>query len=497
LSRIGSQLFAPLEKPLILGLDIGSSSIRAALYDGNAVPVPRTSAKIERVIELTSEGGAFLDADEEFTRVAAVVDRVLERSTKLKAETEYVASCAFWHSLVGVDANGKPTTKVLTWADTRSRDYSGRLKKKFNERVVHDRTGAHFHSSYLPAKLSWLRTEFPDVWQRTTQWLSLSDYIALKLFGTPTTSVSMASGTGLFEIRKCEWDSELLKFLKIQPASLPVIASDGETFRLNRKYAKRWPHLANAKWFQAIADGAADNIGAGCTTKSRAALMVGTSAAMRVAYTGEPPKQIPDGLWCYRIDRKRVIVGGALNDGGNLYQYIKDKFRLGTNTDELIRLRDTSNDDLIVLPFFFGERSTGYNEDARGAIIGLKPTDDGVDILRAAMEGVAFRLAEIYERLKKVASISEIVASGGALSASPVWTQIIADFLGRDLVMNTIAESSSRGAVLLVLESIGKINEIEISSTAKEITVTASKRKFDLYQNARKRRSDFHQQLLG
>jgi gluconokinase len=177
---------------------------------------------------------------------------------------------------------------------------------------------------------------------------------------------------------------------------------------------------------------------------------------MRVAYSGEPPCPIPDGLWCYRIDRERVIVGGALSDGGNLYARIKQLFKLPSGTDELVALRNPK-DGLVVIPFFHGERSTGYDENARGAIIGLTAGDDGIDILRAAMEGVAFRLADIYERLSTIHEVETIVASGGALRESPVWTQIIADVLARDLTLNDARESSSRGAVLLALGSIGKM----------------------------------------
>jgi gluconokinase len=187
--------------------------------------------------------------------------------------------------------------------------------------------------------------------------------------------------------------------------------------------------------------------------------MVGTSAAMRMAYRGQPPAKLPDGLWCYRIDREQVIVGGALSDGGNLYNLIKTRFELPANVDEIIAERGSANDELIVLPFFFGERSTGYDEKARGAIIGLTHQHDGVDVLRAAMEGVAFRLADVLDRLQKVARIDEIVASGGALRDSPVWAQMIANVLGRDLTVTAAAESSSKGAVLLALETVGKIGK--------------------------------------
>ena len=445
-----------LTRPLILALDIGTSSVRAALYNDAAEPLYRAGVRIERTLTTTPDGGAEIDADEAFDHVAAAIDTLLAKTAAVKGEIGYVAQCAFWHSLVGVDMAGRPTTKVFGWADTRSREYSPVLRKRFDEHAIHDRTGAQFHSSFWPTKLLWLRREQPEVFARTDKWLSFSDYVALRLFGTAATSVSMASGTGIFDQRKCDWDAELIRFLKVRRAGLPAVCEDAQTFVLNRKFAKRWPRLAKAAFFPAVGDGAADNVGSGCVTGSMAALMVGTSAAMRVAFAGDPPSPIPRGLWCYRIDRRRVIVGGALSDGGNLYARIRQLFKLPANADELVAGREP-RDTLVVIPFFHGERSTGYDEDARGAIIGLTAADDGIDVLRAAMEGVAFRLADIYERLATVAEVKTIVASGGALRESPVWTQIIADVLGRDLTLSDARESSSRGAVLLALESIGKM----------------------------------------
>ncbi len=445
----------------ILALDIGSSSVRAALYDGDADPVPRTSVKIEQAFTATLDGGSEMRTDRAIENVIAAIDAVLEKTKRLKGEIVAVASCAFWHSLAGVNAKGEHAPVVFGWADTRSRQSTAILKKTFNESEVHNRTGAHFHSSYWPAKLSWLRAEFPAAFSQAAGLLSFSDLLALRFFSEMATSVSMASGTGIFNIRNCDWDKELLRFLKVKASMLPSVVADDHQFRLNKKYARRWPRLADAKWFPAIADGAADNIGSGCVTKSKAALMVGTSAAMRVAYTGEPPKKIPDGLWCYRVDRRRVIVGGALSDGGNLYAWLKKNLRLPADAEQQIAKRPPGANGLTVSPYLHGERSTLYREDARGAIDGLNASHDSVDILQAAMESVAYRFAEILKQLNSVVKVKEIVASGGALRDSPIWTQIIADVLGRDLTMNDASESSLRGAVLLALESIGKIDSIE------------------------------------
>jgi gluconokinase len=490
-----------MKPPFILALDIGTSSVRAALYDAEGNVLPATFVKNERILTATHEGGAEIEATEAFGQIVQAIDDVLKKSEKIKGEIEYVAASAFWHSLVGVDAKGKPATKVFGWAENRSAKYVSVLREKFDERAVHNRTGARFHSSYWTAKFVWLEKDFPKVFAKTQKWLSFSDFVALRLFGEAATSVSMASGTGIFDIRKCVWDAELLKFLKINESNLPeIVAEDAQVFRLNKTYAKRWTRLKTAKWFPAIGDGAANNIGAGCVQKSKAALMIGTSGAMRVAFAGEPPEEIPDGLWCYRIDRQRIIIGGALSDGGGLYRWLKDNLKLNGIDDEIeneIERREPDSHNLTFLPFLAGERSTGYFESAKGAILGLHSSTDAIDIVQAALESVAYRFAEILDQLNDVAKVREIIASGGALRESPVWTQIISDVLAKNLSLPDVREASSRGAVLLALETIGKIESIEKQKTPKGREFKFDKKRNAIYRKARVRHEKFYNLIIN
>jgi gluconokinase len=484
----------------ILVLDIGTSSVRAAVYDFKGNVLPETMVKNERRLTATDDGGAEIDAAEALTQVEKAIDEVLKKASKLDGEIEYAATSSFWHSLVGIDKNAVPTTKVFGWADTRSRKQVEILRTKLNENKTHNRTGARFHSSYWTAKLLWLRDSQPKVFQKTAKWLSLNDYISLKFFGRDATSVSMASGTGIFDIRGCVWDEELLNFLKIDKENLPeIVAEDAQTFCLNETYAKRWKKLKNTKWFAAIGDGAANNIGAGCVQKSKAALMIGTSGAMRVAFEGDVPKNIPDGLWCYRIDRKRVLIGGALSDGGGLYRWLKDDLNLRCTDDEIeTKIAKNAPDahGLTFLPFLAGERSTGYNESARGAILGLRSSTNAVEITQAALESVAFRFAEIYDQLNDVLKVREIIASGGALRESPVWTQIIADVLAHDLTLPKTQEASGRGAVLLALEAIGEIKSIADLQTPKGQSFKFDKKRHAVYRKARERHAKFYKLLI-
>lgn len=489
-----------MQQPFSLAIDIGTSSVRAAIYDSTAEVLPKTMVKNDRRVTISHAGGAEIDAEEAVAQVVQAIDDVFAKCGSEVEKAEYAAASCFWHSLVGIDDAGDATTPVFTWAETRPAEYVQKLRVDLDERSIHNRTGARFHSSYWTAKLLWLRNERQDVFERTAKWISFSDLIALRFFGELKTSVSMASGTGIFDIRKNDWDDELIDYLGISRGQLPeIVETDDRTFRIKNDVSERWGKLKNAKWLLAIGDGAANNIGANCLKKDKAALMIGTSGAMRVAFEGEVPDEIPFGLWCYRIDRKRIITGGALSDGGGLYRWLKDNFRLKKNddkTEDEIAKRKPAAHGIVFLPFFAGERSTGYHESAEGSIIGLRISHDKIDIVQAALESVAYRFAEIFDQLRRITEIKEIIASGGALRESPVWTQIICDVIGQDMNLPDTREASSRGAVLFALDQLDVIDKIEDLATPKGMGFVANLQKHKIYGKGRKVHERYYRLLI-
>ncbi|HEV7857976.1 MAG TPA: FGGY-family carbohydrate kinase, partial [Pyrinomonadaceae bacterium] len=304
-----------------------------------------------------------------------------------------------------------------------------------------------------------------DVFRSAARWMSLSDLLLERLFGEIETSVSMASATGLFDQHTLAWDEEMLARLGLSSEQLPHIAARDKTFSgLKGEHARRWPQLRASRWTAATGDGAANNIGAGCATPERTALMIGTSGAMRVMWEGTPLRQIPPALWCYRADYRRLVVGGALSDGGGLYGWLREAFAINVEqreaTEDALAKMLPDAHGLTIMPFWAGERSTNWSNNARGAILGLTMHTTPTDILRAAMEAVAYRLGFIGGALENVSGGFDIVASGGALLNSPTWAQIIADVLGRPLTLSGVQEASSRGAALYALELAGKIANI-------------------------------------
>ncbi len=451
------------EPAMLLALDVGTSGVRAALFNERGEEIVSASRHRAESTQLITSGA--LDADSIVQLVEQTVDDLLENCPTAARPVELIAISCFWHSLMGVDSDGRPTTPVLTWSDTAAVEAVNQLRLRYDEAEVHRRTGCRFHSSYWPAKLLWLRDQNPEGFNRTRKWISFGEYLGQHLFGTTMASISMASGTGLFNQATREWDSELVQELAIDPEKLSEIASQTvSSIPLLDRHARRWRLLRGSLLCPAIGDGAANSIGSGCVTKKKIALMVGTSGAMRVLFEDGPPSELPASLWCYRADRTRIVVGGALSDGGGLYAWIRDAFAFSGDSEEIeraLQAMDPDSHGLTILPFWSGERSTGWRADARGAILGLTIKVLPIDILRAAMESVAYRFALIAKDLQSFALDGEIVASGNALHASPAWSQILADVLGQRLKLSGLRESSTRGAALLALEAAGKLETVE------------------------------------
>jgi gluconokinase len=404
----------------VLALDVGTSSIRAQVHDETAEPAGEAAT---RKYQTT-------DADELVDAVRSALEEALAGE-----EVDAVGASTFGHSLLVLDERGRPASPVYMWRDTRSEDAAGWLERRLDEQAVHARTGAHLHSSYWPAKLAWLAEEEPELFRSAARFVSFADYLYERLTGEPAqSSQSLASATGLLDLAGGAWDEELLSILGLDAERLPSLGDepvDG--------------------WYPALVDGVCSNLGAGCVTRERAALMVGTSGAYRVLYESNRPQPRP-GLFLYRVDGGRVLEGGALSDGGNLHGWLDDI--LGPDEDEdSLAERDPTDHGLTFLALLGGERSPGWHAHVRGAVRGLSFDTTPRDLRQAALEGVAFRFAAVGELMPEV---KEVVATGGALERSPAWCQLMADALARRITLSAVAEASLRGAAVATLERLGK-----------------------------------------
>lgn len=437
----------------LLVLDVGSSSVRAVCYAAETL-VPVASAQRVHAFETAPRGASTATADELRTLIEQCIDDVLAdpRVTSLAA----VAHATFVGNVVGVDGE-RAVTPVYTYAETRAAECLASLRERLDSAECVQRTGCPLHSAYTGARLAWLRTQGVDV--ARLKWIDIGSYIYRHWFGREVPmSYSAAAWSGLLNRRTLGWDEAWLSALGISAANLPPLADYREGARgLVGAYAARWPALASIPFFLAIGDGAAANVGSGAGEPGAVALTVGTTAALRTVSRGEPPA-IPAGLWCYRVDAERHLLGGALSEGGNVYQWLRGTLQLGGDKaapEPRLGEAEFGAHGLTVLPFLTGERSPGWWSDATSVIAGLRLDTSPLDIARAGLEAVALRLAVVFRALGGAA---RVYAGGGALHSSPAWTQIIADALGVPVYLSRDSEVTARGAALLALEALGCSN---------------------------------------
>ena len=449
----------------MVGLDLGSSSVRALLFNGNFSQYEGLGFQKKYEIITTSEGAVELDPNVVFDATCECLDSLHEQMAQRGLKPAGIGISTFWHSFLGICKDNKPTTRIIHLFDTRSAKQVEQLTQTFDRAWVHAITGCVPHTSYWPAKLLWLRQNQPDQFERTTRWLSPGEYFLLRVAGRVAESTSMVSATGLWDQRKNDYCEELLVACAIRIDQLAPVESLDEPCRaLEPTFAARWPLFHGIPWYPAYGDGACNSIGSGCATPEQFALMVGTSGAMRVVIK-QNTVTIPSGIWCYRVNRERFILGGAVSNGGEVYRWATRTLRLPDNAEEEIAKRQPGVHGLTMLPYLAGERSPYWRPELRAMITGMSLSTTSVDILQACLESVSLRFKQIYTLLTRpFAAPTSLIASGGALLKSPIWLQMMTDALARPITECLEPEASSRGAAIIAAEQMGVLANLEAVS---------------------------------
>jgi gluconokinase len=388
-----------------------------------------------------------------------------------------------------------------------------------HERVqlLYQETGAPFHSAYALAQLRVWYRQNSDNNPLVAQWQTLASACLGRWTGQTSLPISYseASWTGLLNVRTCEYERNVLDLLPLEcREALPKLAdydgfvsnsatmnedtSSADRFlRITKNsvsasvspYHDRWPALRNAKLLLGVGDGACANIGSHCSIPTRIACTVGTSAAARICVPFPLQKSdanvsdgkdsrsslvVEPGLFCYRIDRSHILLGGALTDGGSVIEWVANLLNRPMQSDSFTeclrqaeenlqqRYQDSSL-SLVMAPFLSGERSTGFRSEATGAIMGLTLNTTPAHLVYACLEGVTLRLNAIVQRILKATTSTsatrgepvQIVCSGKALEENVLWRRMLADCTGLDVVLDReTLEGSSRGVAILALAAL-------------------------------------------
>lgn len=451
-----------------IGVDIGTTSTKAVLYDRQAT-----------VIDSFNKGYSLYRnpdgmAEQEPEDIVHAVEQVIhDAGSQLDFTKDQLLAVSFScanQNLLLLDRDFQPQSRIMTWADTRARDIAEQLKKSPLGKQLYFETGTPIHPMSPLTKLMWIKQNMPGKVTKDTYISGIKAYIFYRFFHVHKVDVSIASCTGMMDLKSRHWDPLALNLTGVTKEQMPKIV-DGTTQERGlipeAQEAMKIP--ATTPFIYGAFDGALSNLGVGALDQDTIAITIGTSAAVRIT-TDHPVIDPQERLFCYAIDNESWVVGGSLNNGGAVYQWAVNHFvdtaaaknanqNPYTLANEVIENTPAGAHGLIFLPFLGGERAPLWNADARGSFFGLNYLHTRSDMLRSVMEGINLNIETVFEALTDLIGKPKTITATGGFARSKVWRQMLADILNMTINIPQSFESGCLGAVLMAMKSLGIIED--------------------------------------
>jgi gluconokinase len=451
-------------KKYIIGIDIGTGSTKAVAMDSKGTII----ANSQFFYPTKTPHPGFSEQDPEliWKAFANCIKKII---SDVKYPPISVSLSSAMHSLMVMDKNTKTTSPLITWADTRSGDIAQRIRKLPEAEKLYQTTGTPIHSMTPLCKIIWLKENSPKIFEAAFKFISIKEFIWYKLFKVYEIDHSIASATGLLDIRTLKWNDFSLRLCGINTSKLSKIVP---TNFLRKNVGSSVSSLLNisSETFFCIgaSDGCLANVGSYAVEKGTAALTIGTSGAVRIV-SSKPIFDFASMSFNYLLDKKNFICGGPVNNGGNVVEWLceailNNKKPSGEDYKNLFKKIDTvptGSKGLIFLPYLFGERAPVWDEKSSGIFFGIKSSHTHDFFLRATLEGICYSMKQVLEIVESsTEKISQLNVGGGFIH-SKTWMKILADITGKKLCVIETEDSSAIGAALLNMKALKMIKEYD------------------------------------
>jgi len=449
----------------LLGIDVGTSATKVALYDFKLTLIDSFSQGYE--VETPHPGWSEQHPDIwwEATK-ACIIKPSKKHNIKL---IKSIGITGQMHGLVLLDLDGKPLRPSIIWCDQRSAVECNEITKLVGKKRLIDITANPALSGFTASKIRWIAKHEPDIFARCSHILLPKDYIRYKLSGMFATDMSDASGTQLLDITNRCWSPEMLSILNIKEDQLPKLFEGPQICSFVNEEASQEIGLEIGTPIVAGAgDQAASAIGSGIIQEGAISLTIGSSGVL-FATTKKPLIENKGryNTFCHALPNLWHVMSVTQGAGASL-KWFKDQFcdveiaeakQKNIDVYDLLSLRASKiplgSDGVIFLPYINGERSPHLNPHARGIFFGLSSFHNKDHMLRAVFEGISFSLFECFEVMKSNGLLAErlIVAGGGA--RSDFWMQILADVFTIPMARTDVSDAGTLGCAILAGLGIG------------------------------------------
>lgn len=438
----------------IIGMDVGTTATKGALYDLAGQKIAQKSQSYP-LLE-TEVGQAEEDPQVVFRAVQNVIFAL---STQVAGQIAAISWSSQMHSLLGLDENKNLLIKSITWADNRAARIVHKAKQSGLAEEIYQRTGMPMHPMAPVYKLLWLQHTDPELFARVKHWLGIKEYIIFRLTGQMVEDIPMAAGTGMLNLQSQTWDEEILDKIHVKRKQLPKLAAPTVTITpIKKEYMQKLDLTSDTQLVLGASDGYLSTIGVGVTAQNNFALNVGTSGAVRTI-SSHP---ILDSKWrffCYPASKKEFLLGSPVNNGGIVLDWARKILFNGQGTaNDFLNLAQSvlaGSNGLIFHPYLGGERAPIWQANACGSFVGLTRRHTKPQMVRAVLEGIVMNLLGAAHVLtistKKLAAIR---ATGGFLRTNFI-CQLFADIFSLPIVTMKDDQSGTLAAMFLARMALG------------------------------------------
>ncbi|MTT31340.1 gluconokinase [Terrilactibacillus sp. BCM23-1] len=464
-----------MKQAYYLGVDIGTTSTKAVVFGDKGKVI--SMHHVEYPLLSPAPSIAEQDPDEIFEAVMKTIKLSINKAKINPEDLHLVSFSSAMHSLIAMDENGKPLTRCITWADGRAKKWAEKIKNELNGIEIYKRTGTPIHPMSPLAKIAWLRTDYPDLFNKTRKFIGIKEYIFYKLFDRYLIDYSLASATGLFNLKNLTWDAEALQIAGITPDQLSEPVSTTFAVKgLKQNYAEETGLSTETPFIVGASDGVLSNLGVNAIDPGVVAVTIGTSGAIRTV-TDKPATDPKGRIFCYALTDKHWVIGGPVNNGGMTFRWVRDELassevetakRLGIDPYQVLTKIASrvspGSDGLLFHPYLAGERAPLWNANARGSFFGLGLHHKKEHMIRSVLEGVIFNLYTVMLALQEVMGMPTKIQATGGFARSELWRQMMADIFDQEVTVPEAYESSCLGAIVLGMYALGEIDDFSLMS---------------------------------
>ncbi len=436
----------------VIGLEVSTSAAKCILYSGEGEVIASYSVRYGSAVS----GAAAIAPERVLAAAKQAVKSVVQN---VKGEVAAIGLVGAWHSLLLLDKNRLPVGPIHTWEDVSAASTVSEVTQAEQFTLdVYRRTGCMVHAMYPVWKYYHLQKTKPVLVKGVRYVSSQVEYLFEHLTGEKGVSKCIASGSGFFNIHTLDWDYDLLDFVHLDPRAFSPLKDGLYVAGLRASVADELGLKPDILVTIGFADGAMNQMAVAGENKGVMSFSVGTSAAIRMI-SDQPVIPAVPSTWCYYLLDGKRLVGAATQGACNCLDWFLAGLPEGVANYALLE-KEAAKTDIdqapYFLPFIFGERCPGWQDQRLGGFADMRPIHTVGDFYYAIMEGILFNLYHCYELLTEVAERPEKIFISGGITNSPLWLQMATDIFGQALRTTGTKDDSTVGGALMALRALGR-----------------------------------------